>query len=115
MTAELFVYDDGCGPCSRFVALMRPRVDEGMRFVGRRSYRGPGEELSERTALLVAGERVHVEHEAIGGLLRHAGRPWCWLGGVILWPPLRGVGRAVYRRVAAARHRLPVGACTLER
>lgn len=112
---DLFVYDDGCGPCSRFVAFMRSRIDgDRVRFMGGRAYRGPGAELTDRTALLVTQEGIRVEQEAIGGLLRRARRPWCWLGRIIVWRPLRTPARKVYRWVAGARHRLPVGACALD-
>ncbi|BDA63461.1 hypothetical protein MANAM107_02950 [Actinomyces capricornis] len=111
----VFVYDDGCGPCSRFVTFMRSRIDgDRVRFMGGRAYRGPGAELTDRTALLVTDQGVRIEQDAIGGLLRRARWPWCWLGRIIVWRPLRTPARKVYRWVAGARHRLPVSACALD-
>ena len=46
---------------------------------------------------------------AVGRFLVAAGKGWTWMGRALLAPGLRRVAAAVYRVVAANRHRLPGG------
>jgi predicted DCC family thiol-disulfide oxidoreductase YuxK len=58
---------------------------------------------------------VHAAHDAVGALLRDAGRGWWLLGSIVRIPGVHWASGVAYRWVAKNRHRLPGGtpACSL--
>ena len=56
-----------------------------------------------------AGGRVSGGAQAVAGLLTDAGGRWARAGALLRIPPLSWLAQAVYRLVAANRHRLPGG------
>lgn len=115
----VLVYDGECGFCTRAAGLAR-RLPVAMDVVAW--------QLADLTALGVtpaaAAEAVQwVErdnrscsgHRAIAAMFGASGRPWSWLGRLMLLPGVSWLAGAVYHWVSVNRHRLPGGtpACSL--
>lgn len=68
----VFVYDEDCGFCTRFVDVVRARCANRVKFLASRRYEGPGAEMTESAAILVAegGGDIRAGAAAIGRLLR---------------------------------------------
>lgn len=108
------VYDGDCGFCTATVNALRARVDPDAVIV---PY-----QYADLAALGVTAERarremlwIDLEGRVFGGaqafavLLVHQGGPWRVPGLALRLPPARWAAQAVYRAVAAQRHRLPGG------
>lgn len=118
---HVFVYDGDCGFCTRSVArlrrLLRPAVDDAIGgavdFLPARSVDLGGWGLTAREVdraaylLLADGSRL-AGADAFAHLLAWRGRGgWSWLGRLARLAPVRWLAGAMYRLVAANRHRLP--------
>lgn len=111
-STPLFVYDQDCAFCQRFVDAVRPHCAGAVDFVGSRDYEGAGAEWTGASSVLVfrTPPRVCVESEGIGELLRLSdSRALRLLGRLILAPGCARVARVVYRWVAGHRSCSPEG------
>lgn len=115
-----FLYDQDCGFCQLSVSFARDRVQSRVIFTPWQDFdlSGVGLTLAQANAqawLLLPDGRAWAGGDAIAGVLLR-GCPWARvLGFLMLLPGVRTLNRAVYRLVAAHRHRFPGGtaACTI--
>ncbi len=110
----VLVYDGACGFCTRAVRLAQ-RLPARMDVVAWQRADLPSLGLS-RVAAAESVQWVGVDNHSLGGhravaaALRASGRPWSWLGRLMLLPGLSALSRVLYHWVSANRHRLPGGA-----
>jgi predicted DCC family thiol-disulfide oxidoreductase YuxK len=108
------VFDDNCGYCRRQVQRLR-RMDRADRFdyvprsapdLTQRFPQLAGADFNQGMRLVDAEGRVFVGADAVHGVLQRlpGWRRLAWLYRV---PGLHALSRAVYRWIAANRHRLP--------
>ncbi|MBA0050842.1 DUF393 domain-containing protein [Streptomyces sp. AJS327] len=117
----VLVYDGDCGFCTscahRAQRLVRPRCTVVPWQLVDLADLGVSEERAAREVLWVTPPgTVYGGAQAVAKALLSAGGGWAVLGGALRGlPPLRWAAHAVYRLVAANRHRLPGGtpACAL--
>ncbi|MFE9242884.1 thiol-disulfide oxidoreductase DCC family protein [Nocardiopsis sp. NPDC006938] len=116
----LFLYDRDCGFCQRAVAFARDRLRTRTAFAAWQDCDLPAlgltpEQTDARAWIVYPDGRRLAGGDAVAGVLLGGGRPARVLGRFLLLPGARVVNRAVYRVVAANRHRLPGGtsSCTL--
>jgi predicted DCC family thiol-disulfide oxidoreductase YuxK len=115
----VLVYDGECGFCTRAVRWAR-RLPADVDVVAWQHAELPALGLS-RVAAAGAVQWVDVDnraqagHRAVAALLQASGRPWSWLGRVMLVPGASWLCARAYHLVSANRHRLPGGtpACAL--
>ena len=116
----VLVYDGDCAFCTTSVRFIERRIPVSAEIVAW--------QFADLEALGTTAERaqrellwVHAPGQVVGGadavaaLLVESGGWWRLLGRAAQIPPLQWIARAVYRLVAANRHRLPGGtpACAL--
>jgi predicted DCC family thiol-disulfide oxidoreductase YuxK len=111
--AGTLLFDGDCGFCTTsagFAARIAPAVTvvpyqrADLDAFGIRA-----EDAAASVQWVAADGRVYAGAAAAARLLLAAGGAWRWLGRVMLLPVARTIAEAVYRLVAANRHRLPGG------
>jgi predicted DCC family thiol-disulfide oxidoreductase YuxK len=119
-TQPVLIYDGDCAFCTTSVRFIERRIPVSAEIVAWQFANlealGTTAERAERELLWVhpSGQIVGGA-EAVAALLVDSGGWWRLLGRAAQTPPLHWIARAVYRLVAANRHRLPGGtpACAL--
>ena len=116
----VLIYDGDCAFCTSSVRFIERRIPTTAEIVAWQfadlAALGTTAERAERELLWVrAPGQVVGGAEAVAALLVDSGGWWRVLGRAAQAPLLRWIARAVYRLVAANRHRLPGGtpACAL--
>lgn len=114
------LYDGTCGFCTRAaevaLAVLPHRVDwEPSQTVNLEALGVSEAEAADSVRLVEPSGRVSHGSAALARLLVLSGPPWTLVGTVLMSPPVSVLGRAVYRIVAAVRHRLPGSTPALDR
>lgn len=117
----LLVYDGDCGFCSSAVSFARRRIGPrctpvAWQFTELEALGVPRGRAEREVLWITPTGSVYGGARAVAKLLLSAGGGWSVLGGALLaLPPVRWTAQALYRVVAANRHRLPGGspACAL--
>lgn len=115
------IFDGVCGFCNRFVALALKNDQLGqLVFTPNRSKIGLDickrfdlAKESERTIIVVHGDRVLLRSDAVIFISKHLKKPYCYLGLIRIFPKfIRDLG---YRAVASVRRLVPFNhlACEL--
>ena len=106
------IYDGDCGFCTSSAAWIQRRLPdeiavEPWQALDLDELGLTVEDMTSAAYWVDDDGALYRGHLAIAQSLRHARRPWCWVGEVIARPPLRWVPAPVYALVARNRHRLP--------
>lgn len=116
----LVVFDGDCAFCTASVDRIRDRIRPDVDFIPWQRLDLPAlgltEQQVESAVQWIDGEGGRASGARAGALLlRRAARPWRAVGRLMLIPPISWIAAALYRIVAANRHRLPGGtpACAL--
>lgn len=114
MARPLLVFDGDCGFCSGSVGVLRDRIGPDVDFEPWQrldlAALGLTQEQVTRSVWLVEGAGAAPRSSgaaAFARVLLRAARPWRVVGRLLLLPPVSWCAAAVYRVIAANRHRLP--------
>ncbi|WP_305783896.1 thiol-disulfide oxidoreductase DCC family protein [Symbioplanes lichenis] len=120
MTTPTFVYDGDCAFCTTCAEFVQKRIPTLATVVPWQfadlGALGLTQEQCEEAVQWVGADGVTASGpEAIGLMLRDAGRWWELAGTTLGWSPVRAVAWPAYRWVAEHRHMMPGGtaACAL--
>jgi predicted DCC family thiol-disulfide oxidoreductase YuxK len=122
--APLLLFDGDCAFCTTSVAWLAARLHRNQARSARLSpwqyvdvaELGITTAQAQREVIWVSPDGSHAGGAAaVAAWLTHSGPPYSFVGRIIQLPLIRGVAAAVYRLVAANRHRMPGGspACAL--
>jgi predicted DCC family thiol-disulfide oxidoreductase YuxK len=107
----VILFDGTCAFCERSVRFIATRDDGYFRFGASQNPEGQAllasfgtSREAARSLILIEDNQVFVRSTATLRVASRLGAPWRWLG-VLLWVP-RPMRDAVYRVVAAVRHRI---------
>lgn len=107
----VILFDGTCAFCERSVRFIAARDDGYFRFGASQNPEGQAllasfgtSREAARSLILIEDNQVFLRSTATLRVASRLGAPWRWLG-VLLWVPLP-IRDAVYRVVAAVRHRI---------
>ncbi len=120
MAGGIILFDGTCAFCERSVRFIATRDNGYFRFGA--SQKAEGQALlarhgtsrdAARSIVLVEDGEIALRSTAVLKIAQRLSAPWRW-AGVLLWVPLP-LRDAVYRVIAAVRHRLagPSNACEI--
>jgi predicted DCC family thiol-disulfide oxidoreductase YuxK len=109
----VLVYDADCGFCAMSARWLATRFVDDAKVEPWQGLDLADLQLTVENATTAAywldGGARWRGHRAIGVALLHCGRPWRWVGRVLLTRPVGWVAAPVYAWVARNRHRMPGG------
>jgi predicted DCC family thiol-disulfide oxidoreductase YuxK len=120
----ILIFDGDCGFCTTSARWVARHSPEGPRIVAWQALGDEGlhnlgltKEQATASAWWVDGRgQLFGADLAIVSALRACRAPWRWLGGLLVLPPGKWLGRVIYPVIARHRHQLPGGtaACRVE-
>ena len=120
MSGGIILFDGTCAFCERSVRFIATRDNGYFRFGASQNAEGQAllaqhgtSREAARSIILIEDGEIALRSTAVLKIAQHLSTPWRW-AGVLLWVPLP-VRDAVYRVIAAVRHRLagPSSACEI--